>query len=400
MAQKNKSRYCNLLLLLKVCGAAFLFSVGCSSLKNTPGKKNTLPVTYLIPEGFEGMTRIIWDQPCGTAPRVEEGRQIVELPANGLLVMQSKEPLYAFKGALFYFKDNAGNKKQIKQIIDNNPSFFVNKDGTRNYSYQGNTTLSGRDGTSPAVVMGMPGVHSLGLLDNVNSNPGKNKKASVYYHSFFVYNKKQIDSTDFKENAARYIATDNLAKDCLAKVVRLKTAGKNEKVDPCNSTITYRIEKLITVNNGIETAESTTADLTIDVSKQKMVIKFLESRKMQTMFLQVDNCTLTPGMKSGRAMYTIKESNGSSSTTIVKVEANDGTASITISSPEKPGGMAATAAYWEAVSGTEYAIIQKVEDIPFGIPSTVNNLRWETIKRDSLTLLFADAQASFTQAYK
>jgi len=45
--------------------------------------------TYLIPEKFNGPFRVSYGENCGLDPKIENGRRILEIPDNGILIIQS-----------------------------------------------------------------------------------------------------------------------------------------------------------------------------------------------------------------------------------------------------------------------------------------------------------------------
>jgi hypothetical protein len=43
---------------------------------------------YLIPDTFAGEFRIIYSEKCGLTPKVENGQRLLEIPHNGILIIQ------------------------------------------------------------------------------------------------------------------------------------------------------------------------------------------------------------------------------------------------------------------------------------------------------------------------
>lgn len=75
----------------------------------------TPPKTFLIPSDYQGTLRIVYDK-CGMTPRKANGRQILEFPENGILILNQK-----FDGGInndYYLVDKNGNRTKVTQIID------------------------------------------------------------------------------------------------------------------------------------------------------------------------------------------------------------------------------------------------------------------------------------------
>ena len=72
------------------------------------------PETFFIPARFEGKIRIIYGEKCGITPKIEAGRRILQIPDNGILIIQPE-----FEAGIidheYYFIDNNGTKTKIKQ---------------------------------------------------------------------------------------------------------------------------------------------------------------------------------------------------------------------------------------------------------------------------------------------
>jgi hypothetical protein len=50
--------------------------------------RRPIPETYLIKETFDGIVRVVYGEECGVEPRIENGRRILEVPDNGLLLIK------------------------------------------------------------------------------------------------------------------------------------------------------------------------------------------------------------------------------------------------------------------------------------------------------------------------
>jgi hypothetical protein len=73
--------------------------------------------TYLIPNDFEGEFRVIYGEKCGINPPYENGRRLLQIPENGILIIQPK----CEDGIIdheYYLIDKNGNRKKIKMLWD------------------------------------------------------------------------------------------------------------------------------------------------------------------------------------------------------------------------------------------------------------------------------------------
>ncbi|MEO5599567.1 MAG: hypothetical protein ABIR06_01435, partial [Cyclobacteriaceae bacterium] len=73
------------------------------------------PETYLIHKSFEGKFRIIYGEKCGLEPRIENGRRILEIPDNGLLLIRPE-----FKAGIidneYYLVDTNDTKIKMSEL--------------------------------------------------------------------------------------------------------------------------------------------------------------------------------------------------------------------------------------------------------------------------------------------
>ena len=94
----------------------------------------TAKETVLIPDNFEGEFRIVYGEKCGLNPKMERGRRVLEIPQNGLLIIQPE-----FEEGIidrqYYFFDSDFNRAKINQLGDNEerktktPGVFVRGSG-------------------------------------------------------------------------------------------------------------------------------------------------------------------------------------------------------------------------------------------------------------------------------
>lgn len=77
---------------------------------------NPEPETYLIPSDFKGEFRVVYNEKNGIEPKIENGRRIMKVPANGILIVKPE-----FRNGTvdqqFFIVDENGNRKQLNNII-------------------------------------------------------------------------------------------------------------------------------------------------------------------------------------------------------------------------------------------------------------------------------------------
>ncbi|WP_201981277.1 DUF6843 domain-containing protein [Hymenobacter rubidus] len=78
---------------------------------NRPAKE-----TYLIPDDFSGEFRVVYGESCGLTPPTENGRRILTLPRNGVLILQP--PFVAgLVDNEYYWVDKRGKRKRAREIF-------------------------------------------------------------------------------------------------------------------------------------------------------------------------------------------------------------------------------------------------------------------------------------------
>jgi hypothetical protein len=89
---------------------------------------NATPETFLVPANFQGRFRIVYDENCGITPKVEHGRQILEIPADGILLVKPK-PEAGWRDQAFYYVTPQGSRQLIaanyKKADENQPNAFM-----------------------------------------------------------------------------------------------------------------------------------------------------------------------------------------------------------------------------------------------------------------------------------
>ena len=92
-------------------GIAMVILICCVSILGVDYYQASRPELFTLPEGYVGPVLIIWDQPNGIPPRYEEGVQIFEIPANGLLLTQASRP-YGGIGDDFWYRNELGQRTE------------------------------------------------------------------------------------------------------------------------------------------------------------------------------------------------------------------------------------------------------------------------------------------------
>ena len=93
----------NLMRLLTA--TAFLICSLCSC-----GQK--VKETFLVPDGFQGRINVIFNQPNAAPIPVEDGRRIYHIPADGILITNSKLET-GFIDQEYYYVDKEGKRIKI-----------------------------------------------------------------------------------------------------------------------------------------------------------------------------------------------------------------------------------------------------------------------------------------------
>ncbi len=71
--------------------------------------------TFLIQSGFQGSFRVVYDEAFGIIPPVEKGRDLMEIPANGILIVRQR--FHAGPADQeFYLVDQNGNRTKLTSI--------------------------------------------------------------------------------------------------------------------------------------------------------------------------------------------------------------------------------------------------------------------------------------------
>lgn len=123
----------------------------------------TTPKTFLISADYDGQIRIVYEEKCGVKMHKENGRQILQFPENGILILNEK-----FDGGInndYFLVNKSGKRTKVEEIID-----F--KNSTKRL---------------PFIVVGGGGT----FIRETN-------KKSITYSDFYLYNKDTTRRDDYK----------------------------------------------------------------------------------------------------------------------------------------------------------------------------------------------------------
>ena len=108
----NKKFLNSKLILIIITSITFL-SLTLQSCNSRPVQFHT----YLIPSNYKGTLRIIYNEECGIKPRIEDGREILAFPKNGVLILNT-DVFYSITGNKYYLIDGKGNKTKVAEIFN------------------------------------------------------------------------------------------------------------------------------------------------------------------------------------------------------------------------------------------------------------------------------------------
>ena len=124
---------------------------------------HTSPKTFLIPAEYQGTIRIVYEEECGIKMYKENGRQILQFPQTGILILNEK-----FDGGInneYYLIDKSGKRTKIDESIDY-------KDSTKKL---------------PFILVG--GAGTFGADD---------KSKDIKYSDFYLHNKDTVQTDNYK----------------------------------------------------------------------------------------------------------------------------------------------------------------------------------------------------------
>ena len=102
----------------------FLF-INCSKTENT---------LTLIPDGYEGTIRILFDQENGTEKKYEGEKRVYEIPKSGILKTKFS-PQFGYQFPEYYYVSKKGKRTEIKRIAELNKKVLDTIDKNKVYAY-------------------------------------------------------------------------------------------------------------------------------------------------------------------------------------------------------------------------------------------------------------------------
>ena len=142
---------------------------------------HTSPKTFLIPAEYQGTLRIVYEERCGTKMKKENGRQIIQFPENGILILSEE-----FEGGInneYYLVDKNGKRTKVDEFID----FKISKKKL------------------PFVLIGGGG--TFGADD---------KSKEIKFSDFYLYNKDTIQTDNYKLSQQFDSLMNKTVTDCRA----------------------------------------------------------------------------------------------------------------------------------------------------------------------------------------
>ncbi len=175
--------------LIVVVIVMYLFSFTKSYLTR-PEKE-----TYLIPNDFEGAFRVIYGEKCGIIPPFENDRRVLNIPDNGILIIQPEFEAGTIDHE-YFLVDKIGNRKKINMIWD----------------YKQRTT------ESPGVLLGGSGSMGGAMPDGGSSTESP---LAIHFTNFTVFNKDTTtrdEKEEFKFQQRFDSITNALVDECRKKI--------------------------------------------------------------------------------------------------------------------------------------------------------------------------------------
>ena len=74
---------------------------------------------YLIPNNINGKFRVIYGEPCGQNPPLENGRRVMKIPNSRILIIQPKFQAGVIDNE-YYLVDESGKRTKINERFDYN----------------------------------------------------------------------------------------------------------------------------------------------------------------------------------------------------------------------------------------------------------------------------------------
>lgn len=165
----------------------------------------------------------------------------------------------------------------------------------------------------------------------------------IVLFGFFLFATTLSACSSVKTSAAKTVVTTPVSQE-----------GAKESL--CNRTVKLYIEKGIVITESGEEKESNNAiELILNPGDGQITLTEVNESKSGKTAMKVESCNLTAGMKSGEAVYTMNSEgeleNGNTvvRTDYIKLEAVNGTVTVSVSSPGKAGGLKAVVSHWKVI---------------------------------------------------
>ncbi|MFP9100551.1 DUF6843 domain-containing protein [Flavobacterium sp. RHBU_24] len=158
----------------------------------------SLPKTMLIPEGYDGPLRVVYEESCGSPYSEIDGETTLVFPENGILVLN--EDFDNHVNYTYYFINKAGKRTPIKD-----------------------ETVVFEKGKMPlprieAVGSGQMGVGIVAMGDESGQSEAVNsQEKDIVYTEFYVYNKDTTPRYDYKGQEKFGALTARVVKRCRLK---------------------------------------------------------------------------------------------------------------------------------------------------------------------------------------
>jgi hypothetical protein len=130
--------------------------------------------TYLIPNDFEGEFRVVYGEECGIKPPVENGRRVLTIPDNGVLIIKPEFEAGTINHE-YYLVDKNGNREKVRMLWDYNNERVKN---------------------SPGVLLGGSGSMAGEMPDGSSSSESP---LAIHFTDFIVFNKGTTRRSDREE---------------------------------------------------------------------------------------------------------------------------------------------------------------------------------------------------------
>jgi hypothetical protein len=148
--------------------------------------------TYLIPSDFEGEFRVVYGEECGINPPIDNGRRVLTIPDNGILIIQPEFEAGTINHE-YYIVDKNGSRERARMLWDYNNERVKNSTG---------------------VLLGGSGSMAGEMPDGSSSSESP---LAIHFTNFTVFNKdttRRSDREEFKVQQRLDSLTTALVNEC------------------------------------------------------------------------------------------------------------------------------------------------------------------------------------------